>query len=177
MLELAKKRAAKEKAVKKASENEVVKHTPKSVTTTKPIKPTKPTKKVSRDDHEFDDWDPKSAKKVVVEEEHHHSLPVPASKITTPERLQLFINSVMKKHDDTYALSTPVAKWSNPEWSLVDVYRDDISKELLTKYAVQVEQARRILGARSGGAYSSIRDNKQLCIAHVITSWMCGDLT
>src|ERR1035437_4992562 len=182
MLENAKRKAAKEKAAKKAVEHKPIKHDLKKITSTKPAskKQNQDTDDDDDDDDsdldEFGDWDLDETKKVVKQEEKRQSLPVPASKITTPERLQLFINNVMKKHDDTYGLSTSLTRWSNPEWSLVDVYRDDISKDLLTKYASQIDQARRILGARSGGAYAGMRDNRQLCVAHVITSWMCGEL-
>lgn len=122
------------------------------------------------DDQEDESFD------VDVQELEKKPVPVPG-KITTPERLNQFINNVMKKHDTTYGLSTEIRHWSNPEWSMVDVYRDSIAPDLLEKYAPQIEQARRILGVRSGGAYASIRDNRQLCVAHVVTAWMCGELT
>lgn len=100
----------------------------------------------------------------------------PVGKITTPERLNGFINNKMKSVDDSYALSTPISRWSNPEWGYVDSLREHIAPELLEKYAVEIDKARRILGIRSGGAYASIRGNAQLCVAHVTTAWLCGDL-
>lgn len=123
-----------------------------------------------------DDTEEDTSFDVDVAELEKKPVPVPG-KITTQERLNQFINNVMKKHDSTYGLSTEIRHWSNPEWSMVDVYRDSIAPDLLEKYAPQIEQAKRVLGVRSGGAYASIRDNRQLCVAHVVTAWMCGELT
>lgn len=101
---------------------------------------------------------------------------VPSKVITTQEALRTFINTTMKKHDMTYPLSTEITRWSNPEWSMVDAYRDSIAPVLLQPYEAKIKQARSILGFKSGGAYASIRDNRTLAVAHIVTAWVCGDL-
>lgn len=113
----------------------------------------------------------------VVEDTINKPAPiVPVKMITDPEAMRTFINTTMKKHDITYPLSTEISRWSNPEWSMVDAYRDSIAPALLQSYADKIKQARSILGTKSGGAYASIRDNRQLAVAHIVTSWICGDL-
>lgn len=101
---------------------------------------------------------------------------VPVKMLADPEALRTFINTTMKKHDVTYPLSTEISRWSNPEWSMVDAYRDSIAPALLKTYEDKIKQARSILGIKSGGAYASIRDNRMLAVAHIVTSWVCGDL-
>ena len=111
-----------------------------------------------------------------VDQAEDSKLPVPKKLISTPEALNMFINNIMHKYDNTYGFSTEINRWSNPEWSMVDAYRDSISPDLLAVYKDKIDYARSILGAKSGGAYASIRENRQLAVAHVATSWLCGDL-
>lgn len=168
--ELTKRKAGKKKRA--------VDPTQPLVLNTKPAKKKAKLKLVKKQDHaRVLESQNKSAPdaSIDVNELAKQNAPVPG-KIVTRERLNQFINNVMRKHDSSYGLSTEISRWSNPEWSMVDVYRDSIAPALLEQYSQQIEQARRILGVRSGGAYASIRNNRQLCVAHVVASWLCGEL-
>lgn len=156
---------------KKKPSNKPLKHTNKSVTKTKPNQ--------NRVIEKIDGIGKRNNDEDMLSPKDHESLKshVPARIIKDKDLLQMFINNTLKRSDPTYPLSTEIRDWSNPEWSLVDAYRDSIDKSLLDTYKDKIDNARRVLGIRSGGAYASLRDNRQLAVAHVITSWMCGDLT
>lgn len=149
----------------------------------KRVKKTVKVKRVGDDEHaKMIRVQHEQAKKVVRkqavldDEEVQDRAPKPKTKITTPEKLNQFINNLMKMYDSSYGLSTHIRDWSNPEWALVDTNRESVEPALLEKYQTQIDRARSVLGIRSGGAYASIRDNKELAQAHVITAWLCGDL-
>lgn len=153
----------------KKKKPKLLKHTNNSVTRTKPNRVIDRIDEIGKRNNDEDMLSGNNASKPTPH--------LPSKIIKDKDLLQMFINNTLKRSDPTYPLSTDIRDWSNPEWSLVDAYRDSIDKSLLDMYKDKIDNARRILGVRSGGAYASLRDNRQLAVAHVITSWMCGDLT
>lgn len=144
----------------------------KRVKPSKPVKHTEPKVLVKKPTHDVQD---DLTEKADIEQKQLNAAK-PQKIISDKEALRMFINNTLKRSDPSYPLSMQMRDWSNPEWSLVDAYRSSISPELLEQYQENINRARQVLGIKSGGAYASIRDNRQLAVAHVITSWMCGDI-
>jgi hypothetical protein len=101
---------------------------------------------------------------------------VPAKIITDPERLRMRVCLMANKADPHEGLSTPFEKFTKLHWALMDTIRDSIDPKLLSRFLPQIEASRMRMNRATGGAYTSLLGNHKLAVAHITTTWLCGDL-